>query len=332
MTDYSDKTVLATGANSGLGFEAASQLAAAGWGKVILACRTEEKAEAARARLVERTGKDPFGVLAVDTSEVRSANAACDRLRERGERVDFLLLNAGASRAQPQFNSDGVEITWASTLVGHHVMTMRMLGDGLLAPSARIVIAGSEGARGNVPTMKVHDVEKVAKEHFDGDRVAAIDALARIQGPHQFIPYDEYVTAKLVVAWWAAALSRKLPTGMTVNAVSPGSAPGSNFSRDAPLWLRVFMLPMMKIMGPLIGMSGPIEPTARRYLDAVDLGDDKTGHFYATAHRKKLVGPMEIQTWPEYFTDEVSQETGFDAVVKLTRTPFAEGVRTDKSA
>lgn len=57
MSDYSDKTVLVTGANSGLGFEAAAQLAEAGWGKVILACRTVEKAEAAKAKLVERTGK-----------------------------------------------------------------------------------------------------------------------------------------------------------------------------------------------------------------------------------------------------------------------------------
>ena len=55
MINYSDKTVLLTGANSGLGFEAARQLAVAGWGKVILACRSESKAESARARLVELT-------------------------------------------------------------------------------------------------------------------------------------------------------------------------------------------------------------------------------------------------------------------------------------
>ena len=62
--------------NSGIGFEAAAQLAEAGWGNVILACRTEEKAEAARKLLVDRTGRDPFKVLAIDTSEVDSAVAA----------------------------------------------------------------------------------------------------------------------------------------------------------------------------------------------------------------------------------------------------------------
>ena len=324
MSGSGEKTALVTGANSGLGFEAAGQLVESGWGRVILACRTEAKAGDARQRLVKRTSTDAFETLAVDTSEVASANAAADALRDRGAKIDFLLLNAGATGSQPQFNSGGVEITWASTLVGHHVMTMRALGDGLLAPAARIVIAGSEGSRGNLMNMKVHDIEAVANEQFGGDRVAAIEALARIKGPYEFVSLNEYVTAKLVVAWWAAALSRRLPSGVTVNAVSPGSAPGSSFARNAPLMMRMIMLPMMKIIGPFMGMAGSTESAARRYLDAADLGDDETGHFYATADRKKLVGPVGIQTWPSYFIDEPSQEAGFEAIVKLTGVAFPE--------
>lgn len=331
MTPVADKTVLLTGANSGIGFEAAAQLAEAGWGNVILACRTEEKAEAARKLLVDRTGRDPFKVLAIDTSEVDSAVAASDKLLEDDIHIDFLLLNAGATGATPVFNSDGVEITWASNLVGHHVLAMRLLGDGLLTPSARIVIAGSEGARGTVPGMKVHDVEAVANDHHDGDRVAAIEALAKVRGPYSFNSNNEYVSSKMVVAWWAAALSRKLPAGMTVNAVSPGSVPGTNFARNASWVVRLLMVPMMKIVGPLMGMAGSIESAAARYVVAADFGDDETGHFYASENRKKLVGPMVIQTWPEYFTDLTSQEAGFQAVVNLTKVPFPVSVN-DKTA
>jgi len=331
MTPVIDKTVLITGSNSGIGFEAAAQLAGAGWGNVILACRTEEKAEAARKLLVDRTGRDPFKVLAIDTSEVDSAVAASDKLLEDDIHIDFLLLNAGATGATPVFNSDGVEITWASNLVGHHVLAMRLLGDGLLTPSARIVIAGSEGARGTVPGMKVHDVEAVANDHHDGDRVAAIEALAKVRGPYSFNSNNEYVTSKMVVAWWAAALSRKLPAGMTVNAVSPGSVPGTNFARNASWIVRFLMVPMMKIVGPLMGMAGSIESAAARYVVAADFGDDETGHFYASENRKKLVGPMVIQTWPEYFTDLTSQEAGFQAVVNLTKVPFPVSVN-DKTA
>ena len=331
MSPIANKTVLITGSNSGIGFEAAAQLAEAGWGNVILACRTEEKAEAARKLLVDRTGRDPFKVLAIDTSEVDSAIAASNQLLEDDIHVDFLLLNAGATGSTPIFNSDGVEITWASNLVGHHVLAMRLLGNGLLTPSARIVIAGSEGSRGTVPGMKVHDIEAVANDHHDGDRVAAIESLAKIRGPYRFNSNNEYVSSKMVVAWWVAALSRKLPAGMTVNAVSPGSVPGTNFARNASWMVRLLMVPMMKIMGPLMGMAGSIESAAARYVVAAGLGDDETGHFYASENRKKLVGPMVIQTWPEYFTDRPSQEAGFQAVVNLTKVPFPSSVN-DKTA
>jgi NAD(P)-dependent dehydrogenase (short-subunit alcohol dehydrogenase family) len=321
MNDYSTKTVLITGANSGVGFEAAAQLAEAGWGTVILACRSEAKGEHARVKLRERTGRDPFEVLAIDTSEVGAAKRAVSELASRGAVVDFLVLNAGASGARPSFNADGVELTWASTLVGHHVLTMGMLASGLLAVDAHILIAGSEGARG-MPGMTVHDIDKVAQERHGGDRAAAIESLARIKGPYAFNNMDEYVTAKLVVAWWAAALSRKVPAGMTVNAVSPGSAPSSSFGRGASAWMRLFMMPILKLLGPMMGMAGSIETAARRYVSAAEFTVKDSGHFFATADRKKLVGPLGIQTWPAYFVDSDKQEAGFDAVVKLTQTPY----------
>ncbi len=327
MDESRRRTVLVTGANSGLGYEASAQFAEAGWERVILACRTEAKAEVARAQLVKRSGVDPFATLAVDTSEVESANAACDQLRVRKERIDFLLLNAGATGAEPKFNSDGVEITWASTLVGHHVMAMRTLADGLLTERAGIVIAGSEGARGNLPGMKVHDIAAVAADSFDGDLVQAIDALARLNGPFDYVSFDEYVTAKLVVAWWAAALARRVPGGIRVNAVSPGSAPASGFGRDAPVLMRTVMMPVMKLIGPFVGMAGSIESAARRYVEAAEFTNDQSGHFYATADRKKLVGAMGIQRWPAYFTDESSQEAGFAAVERLTGVAFPEDLR-----
>ena len=92
---FVDKTALVTGANSGLGFEAAAQLAEAGYSRVILACRTLEKAEAAREALAERVGSDPFETIAVDVSSIASAQAASDELVERGTSIDTLLLNAG---------------------------------------------------------------------------------------------------------------------------------------------------------------------------------------------------------------------------------------------
>ena len=79
-----NKSVIVTGANSGLGFEAAGQLAEAGYGHIILACRTVEKAEAARQELIQRVGSDPFETLAVELTSIDSATAAADELIARG--------------------------------------------------------------------------------------------------------------------------------------------------------------------------------------------------------------------------------------------------------
>ena len=128
---------------------------------------------------------------------------------------------------------------------------------------------------------------------------------------------------KLIVAWWAAALSRKLPAGITVNAVSPGANLSTSFARDAPTAVRLIMMPMMKLLGPIMQMNGSIDKGARRYLDAAEYADDDTGHFYATAERKKLVGPIGVQTWPDYFTDHASQEAAFDVLVALTGVGFS---------
>jgi len=313
-----NQTVLVTGANSGVGFEAAAQLAEAGWGTVVLACRTEAKAEAAREQLVARVGKNVFVTLAIDTSEVASANAAADELEARGTFIDGLVLNAGASGAKPHYNHDGVEVTWASTLVGHHVLTMRLWAAGLLGDGARIIIAGSEGARGNLPGSKLLDIEGIAEAQFGGDMAAAIVALSKTAVQSEFANMREYVTAKLVVAWWAGALARHLPAGMTVNAVSPGSAPSSNFGRSAGGSMRL-MMGALKLIGPWIGMAASLEDAARRYVDALEFGPDETGLFFATAHPKRVAGPMGRQDSPAFFASRKGQEAAFEALVRLTR-------------
>ena len=137
INPFANKTALVTGANSGLGFEAAAQLAEAGYSRVILACRTLEKAAAARQALVERVGSDPFETLEVDVSSIESAQAASDELVRRGDSIDTLLLNAGMVSGEAMDKSvDGLEVAFASSIIGHHVITVRLLEAGVL-PTAR---------------------------------------------------------------------------------------------------------------------------------------------------------------------------------------------------
>ncbi len=311
-----NKTALVTGANSGIGFETAAQLAEQGFGQVILVSRTLAKATAAKTELVKRTQKDVFAVMAMDLSEPDSVLTASADAVLQAAKIDVMILNAGmSSGTQPLFNSDGVELTFASTLIGHHVLTMQLLEKQYLSEHARIIIAGSEGARGNVPGMKVADFNKIAETHFGGDLEAALEANARIEPPYKFQAMDAYVTAKSYVAWWAAALARLLPAGMTVNAVSPGSAPATNFARNMPWFVRKLMPAMMALVGSRMGIAGPVAKAAQRYLDVASFDDETSGQFFASPVGK-MVGELEIQRSP-HLLDHDKQDAGWQAITRL---------------
>ena len=171
---HENHTALVTGANAGLGFDAAAQLAERGYGQVILACRTLEKAAAARQKLAERAGKDVFDVLAIDVADLDASRRAAQTLIEQGRTIDLLVLNAGLVRQTLERTAQGFEITMAASLFGLHLLTMELLAAGRLAPGAHIVIAGSEAARGEMPGFRVPDYEKI-KEAVGGSIDARLD-------------------------------------------------------------------------------------------------------------------------------------------------------------
>ena len=236
MSENASLTALVTGASSGLGFEAAAQLGERGYKTVIVTARNEAKASATQDGLTARTGLDIFETLVLDNDRLASVEEAANELARRGEKIDVLILNAGVAPNKDLVKTeDGLEATVSSTLVGHHLLSARLMEKGLLGSQARIVIAGSEAARGDVPTFHPADIAEFAAEHFEDDLEAAIEALIRMDTPAVYDPSDVYATAKMFVAWWAAELARRLPAGMTVNAVSPGSTPGTDIVRECAL-------------------------------------------------------------------------------------------------
>lgn len=317
MAENANRTALVTGANSGLGFEASAQLAEQGYGKLLITTRTIEKGQAAKDALVARTGRDVFETVVLDNDRLQSVTQAAAGLSESGYKIDFVLLNAGVAPAKNLvMSADGLEATYSSTLIGHHLLTMLLLENGGLSSNARIVMAGSEAARGDVPTFHPLDVNAFADEHYAGDLEAAIEAQIRMQPPAKYVPSNTYATTKMFAAWWAAELATFLPEGMTVNTVSPGSTPGTNAARNAPFFMRAFMIPMFKLMP---GMSHSVAEGAHRYLEVAEYGDDVTGKFFASPP-KKMIGPLE-----EMRMDHLTNPEGQRALWNVT-TKVAGGV------
>ena len=90
MTDRSNLTALVTGASSGLGLEAAAQLAEQGYGRIIITARSDAKAESALEQLRQRVDADRFELLTLDLDNHASVLAAADTISERGGQIDFL--------------------------------------------------------------------------------------------------------------------------------------------------------------------------------------------------------------------------------------------------
>jgi NAD(P)-dependent dehydrogenase (short-subunit alcohol dehydrogenase family) len=309
-----DRTALVTAATSGLGFEAAAQIAELDHGQVIVSGRTSVKARDAGDRLATRTGRHVFESLDLDLDEIASVEAAAEALIERGGSFDLLVLNAGiAPPGEVTLSPDGIERTIASSIIGHHILTVRLLEAGLIADDASIVIASSEAARGDVPMFHPLDVGAVAAEHYGGDLTAALEAQMRMTPPARYKAGDQYATAKMLVAWWAAELSRRLPSGISVNAVSPGSTPETNALKRAPFLMRNVMVPIFKIIP---GMSHGVADGAERYLRVAGMDASVTGQFFASPP-KKMTGSLTRMDQP-HITDRPSQQAGWEALVKVS--------------
>jgi NAD(P)-dependent dehydrogenase (short-subunit alcohol dehydrogenase family) len=304
---------LVSGTTSGLGYAAARTLGGEGWREIIVTGRSLARVQETAAQLAAETKMQVFTPLELDLDTPSSVQSALAELVKRGRPVAFLLLNAGMIPGKKRvLTAAGIEAAQAP-LIGHHQLTVGLLRANLLSANARIVISGSEAARGDVPLFSYTDVAELAATRHQGDRSAAVEALVR-SGPNvKYEPNRAYADAKIVVAWWAAALARRLPPGMAVYAVSPGSTPDTKGLRNAGPALKWLMVPLVKLIP---GMSHTPETAAHRYLQASEFGTDVSGQFFASAP-KKLTGPIEAMRHP-HFHDRANQEAAWRAVVSVS--------------
>jgi NAD(P)-dependent dehydrogenase (short-subunit alcohol dehydrogenase family) len=304
---------LVTGATSGLGHAAARALAEEGWREIIVTGRSLARAKEAAAQLAAETKRQVFTPLELELDTPASVQSALAELVKRGRAVDFLLLNAGMVPTKKRvITAAGIEASQAP-LIGHHQLTVGLLRANLLSPNARIVIAGAEPARGGVPFFTYTDVPVFAAKYYRGDQAAAVEALIR-NGPNvKYVPNNAYADAKLIIAWWVAALARRLPSGMAVYAVSPGGATDTKVVRNAGVVLKYLFIPIVNLIP---GMNQTPETAARRYLQASEFGTDVSGQFFASA-QGKFSGPIEAQRHP-HLHDRASQEAAWQAVVKVS--------------
>ncbi len=141
VTDQSGRTFLVTGANTGLGFEAAKVLAARG-GRVLLGCRSEDKATEAMAKISADVPGADLRFIPLDQGDLASVEAAAVLVQEE-ERLDVLVNNAGIMMPPLEYTTDGFESQFGVNHLGTFALTSHLLAKLAETEGSRVVVTSS---------------------------------------------------------------------------------------------------------------------------------------------------------------------------------------------
>lgn len=148
MRDLTGKTVVVTGASSGIGAAAAAAFAAKG-ADVVLAVRNAAKGETVRDAILRRHPSAEVLVASIDLADLASIRAFADRMVHALPQVDILLNNAGLGMQRARaISTDGFERQFATNHLGPFALTGLLLPALLKAPAPRVVAISSLAHRG----------------------------------------------------------------------------------------------------------------------------------------------------------------------------------------
>ena len=206
------KNVIITGGNSGLGFETAKKIANASTEyRLILACRNEEKAAAARERIIAETKNGNVEVMRLDTSLLSSVRAFADAYLSKYGTVDVLINNAGISPVRDSgLTAEGFEVVFATNYLGHFLLTQLLLPH--VSADGRIISVTSD-MHDPPGGIEWKGTEYLAHEAMEDRRRYSYSKLCMI-----------YFTLKL------DEVLRGQGSAVTVNSFNPGYMAATNFS------------------------------------------------------------------------------------------------------
>ena len=142
MPDLTGKVAIVTGANSGIGLEAALALAGKG-AQVVIASRNLEKCDEAAAQIRAKTPACLLEVIRLDLADLASVRAFTGAFRDGHDRLDLLVNNAGVMALPYRKTADGFEMQFGTNHLGHFALTGLLLDTLLNTPGARVVTVSS---------------------------------------------------------------------------------------------------------------------------------------------------------------------------------------------
>ena len=161
------KRVIITGGNSGIGYQAAKQLAEKGW-SVTLFCRREEAAEQACEEIRQQTGNRHVDYILVDLSDMKSVRKAVEQYIQKEDVLDVLINNAAdfdLSVKKPILTKDGLEKQFATNVAAPFLLSILLKGLLERSESGRIINISSQGLM-LYPFMKLDFENLAGQKHY----------------------------------------------------------------------------------------------------------------------------------------------------------------------
>lgn len=202
IPDLTGTAAVVTGANSGLGFVTATQLAVHG-ASVTLAVRDATRGAAAVERMRDGLPDADLTVRVLDLASLASIAAFADEVTAATGRLDLLVNNAGVMNLPQRQTADGFEMQFGTNHLGHFALTGRLLPLLLAAPDARVVTLSST-------------VHRIGTMNFDD-----------LMGAKRYRPWPAYGQSKLANLLFTSELQRRAAAAkvsLRAMAAHPGFA------------------------------------------------------------------------------------------------------------
>lgn len=253
----SGRTVLVTGASSGIGLAACGALARMG-ARLIMVGRNREKTTAAADRIRATTPDARVDIERCDLASLEDMRILGRRLRSRLDHLDVLLNNAGAMHTTRKETVDGFEMTYGVNHLGYFLPTLALLPLLRNAPSARIVNVASNAHR-------------AARLDFDDLQMQR----GRYSG------WTAYGTSKLLNILFTRELARRLQgSAITANSLHPGVV-RTGFAHNDPGWMSL----AWRLLSPF--HASPAAGAATSVFLCTDPSlDGNSGRYYARCREK----------------------------------------------
>ena len=260
VPDQTGKTIFITGANTGLGFEAAKVLAGMG-ARVLIGCRSRDKAQQARSKIMAQHPAADVAVVELDLGSLDSVKKAAAVVAKE-PRLDVLINNAGIMIPPYELTPEGFESQFGVNHLGPFALTALLLDKLRSTPDSRVVSTSSIA-------------HKQGKIYFDD-----------INAEQRYNAVVRYAQSKLANLYFTYELQRRLAAAGD-NTISVAAHPGiatTELSRYLPRAL-VLLTPLFQ---PLFNTAAQgAWPT----LCAATMPGVRGGDYYGPSKRRETAGP-----------------------------------------